>query len=195
MLKLIGRDKTTVWCESRLSVRTAKREGGAAPIPLEIILTLRTVSEGTKTMAHEFVGARVPAAVESPPSERAVDADDYVEADDDGYQCEVDEEYSNNSGSGNDSGTTRNGHMAVSTNGSLGSGGGVGGGGGGSNKKRAMVEPDTEPVSDPMEGSEERSLSKKWQRVRREAPLYLANINQPSQSTCNRLKTCTRRTI
>ena len=108
MLKLIRRDKTTVWCESRLSVRTAKREGGAAPIPLEMILTLRTVSEVTKTtMAHEFVGAHVPAAVESPPSERAVDADDYVEADDDGYQCEVDEEYSNNNGSGNDSGTTR----------------------------------------------------------------------------------------
>ena len=56
--------------------------------------------------------------------------------------------------------------MAVSTNGSLGSDGSVGGGGGGSNKKRAMVEPDTEPVSDPMEGREERSLSKKWQRVR-----------------------------
>ena len=96
MLKLIRRDKTTVWCESRLSVRTAKREGGAAPIPLEMILTLRTVSEVTKTtMAHEFVGTRVPAAVESPPSERAVDADDYVEAGDDGYKCEVDEEYSN----------------------------------------------------------------------------------------------------
>lgn len=164
MLKLIRRDKTTVWCESRLSVRTAKRDGGAAPIPLEIILTLRTVSEGTKTtMAHEFVGARIP-AVESVPSERAVDADDYVEADDDGYQCEVDEEDSNNSGSGNDSGTTRNGHIALSTSGSIGCGGG--GGGGASNKKRAEVEPDTEPVSDPMEGREERSLSKKRQRVR-----------------------------
>ena len=159
MLKLIRRDKTTVWCESRLSVRTAKRDGGAPPIPLEIILTLRTVSEGSKTtMAHEFVGARIP-AVESVPSERAVDADDYVEADDDGYQCEVDEEDSNNSGSGNDSGTMRNGHIALSTSGSIGCGGG-------SNKKRAEVEPDTEPVSDPMEGREERSLSKKRQRVR-----------------------------
>lgn len=165
MLKLIRRDKTTVWCESRLSVRTAKRDGGAAPIPLEIILTLRTVSEGTKTpIAHDFVGARVPAAVKSPPSEHAVDADDYVEADDDGYQCEVDEEDSNNSGSGNDSGTTRNGHIAVTTNGSTGGGGGIGAG---SNEKRAEVEPDTEPpVSDPMEGREERSLSKKRQRVR-----------------------------
>lgn len=161
MLKLIRRDKTTVWCESRLSVRTAKRDGGAAPIPLEIILTLRTMPEGTKpTMAHEFVGARVPAIENvSLPSERAVDADNYVEADDDGYQCEVDEEDSNNSGSGNDSGTTRNGHIAVSTSGSIGCGGG-------SNKKRAEVEPDTEPVSDPMEGREERSLSKKRQRVR-----------------------------
>lgn len=161
MLKLIRRDKTTVWCESRLSVRTAKRDGGAAPVPLEIILTLRTVSEGAKTpLPHEFVGARVP-VMESPPSERAVDADDYVETDDDGYQCEVDEEDSNNSGSGNDSGTTRNGH----TNSSGGTGGG--GGEGGSNKKRAEVEVNTEPVgSDPMEGREERSLSKKRQRVR-----------------------------
>ena len=161
MLKLIRRDKTTVWCESRLSVRTAKRDGGAAPIPLEIILTLRTVSEGTKTpMPHEFVGSRVP-VVESPPSERTVDADDYVEADDDGYQCEVDEEDSNNSGSGNDSGTTRNGHTISS------GGTGGGGGGGGPNKKRTEAEVSTEPaVSDPMEGREERSLSKKRQRVR-----------------------------
>ncbi|CAM9812462.1 unnamed protein product [Ectocarpus fasciculatus] len=126
MLRIFRGDKTTVWCESRLSVRNAKSHDGnttASPVPLEIILTLRTVAEGGKTaVAREFAGGQLsmatgssaPAPAPPTPPADAEDADpeedaeeEYVEVDDDGYQCEVEaaEEDSNNSGSGNDSGT------------------------------------------------------------------------------------------
>ncbi|CAM9597652.1 unnamed protein product [Ectocarpus sp. 12 AP-2014] len=196
MLRIFRGDKTTVWCESRLSVRNAKSQDGnstAAPVPLEIILTLRTVAEGGKTaVAREFAGGQLsmatgpssapagacvgmgapaptPAPVNADDADREEDAEEeYVEADDDGYQCEVEaaEEDSNNSGSGNDSGTR----------------------GGGGKGKRAIVTPSPRGFSgasakqgpeatgtpkmagaaeaaDPAVGREERSLSKKRQRV------------------------------
>ncbi|CAB1109893.1 unnamed protein product [Ectocarpus sp. CCAP 1310/34] len=199
MLRVFRGDKTTVWCEGRLSVRNAKSHDGystAAPVPLEIVLTLRTVAEGGKTaVAREFaggqlsmatgpssasagkacagMGAPAPAPADADDADREEDAEEeYVEADDDGYQCEVEaaEEDSNNSGSGNDSGTR----------------------GGGGKGKRAVVTPSPrgfsgasvkqEPeatgtpkmagaaeaeaeAADPAVGREERSLSKKRQRV------------------------------
>lgn len=152
MLRLIRRNKTTVWCESRLSVRTAKSENAASFMPLEIILTLRTVSEGSKTsVAHGLAGARVP-AFDCPTLARPDDADEYMEADDDGYQCEAEED--SNSGSGNDSGTMRNGDDAAN-------GGGTGGGA----KKRGMADQETMAASIAIDGRNERSMSKKRQRV------------------------------
>lgn len=175
MLRIFRGDKTTVWCESRLSVRS-DRSGGAGPMPLEIILTLRTVAEGGKTaVAHEFAGGHlsVPdqAAAGSPAAAIAcavvADADEdedegYVEADDDGYQCEVEaEEDSNNSGSGNDSGARRKGSAPGSSSSSKSIRSGV--------KRPLEVGSTAEaaPVAvaaDPMVGREERSLSKKRQR-------------------------------
>lgn len=106
MLRLIRCDKTTVWCESRLSVRTARNEASANPIPLEIILTLRPSSEGSKiATTHGIASTRV-IGVECIPSSLSEEPDGFVAADDDGYQCEIDEEESINSGSGNDSGST-----------------------------------------------------------------------------------------
>lgn len=110
MLRLIRCDKTTVWCESRLSVRKAKNDS-SCPIPVEIILTLRTVSEGKKTSVSQGLpGALVPihGRVGARDLMHGVDrmeddSAEYVEDDDDGYRCEEDED-SNNSGSGNDSG-------------------------------------------------------------------------------------------
>lgn len=145
MLRLIRGDETTVWCESRLSVRTAKSDGSHSnPLPLEIILTLRTVSEGSKTQ-HGL------ASVERQVVEAAVDADEYVEADDDGYQCEAEED-SNNSGSGNDYGNARKRLVIV--------------GSGRSAKKRSNSgqEPPVS-ASEVTQGREERSLSKKRQRA------------------------------
>ncbi|CAM9119773.1 unnamed protein product [Scytosiphon promiscuus] len=168
MLRIFRGDKTTVWCEIRLSVRNEKGDdggstAGAAPVPLEIILTLRTVAEGCKTaVAHEFAGGELSVAG--------------VEADDDGYQCEVDAEEdsnSNNSGSGNDSGTRRrkatgNASHSPDSDGVKGSSGGGGG------KPRAAISRALETITkaeaaaaeaDPTVGREERSLSKKRQRV------------------------------
>lgn len=167
MLRLIRCDKTTVWCESRLSVRTSKGDGSSGSVaPLEIILTLRTVSEGNKTTtAHGLAGARVPAFACPAPACPATDADEYVGADDEGYQCEVEED-SNNSGSGNDSGKRRCSHVKSGSSGVEGSG-------------RAKIKRSTGDAEgdleaeegggqtslDPLEGREERSLSKKRQRV------------------------------
>lgn len=106
MLRLIRCDKTTVWCESRLSVRTAKNEGSANPIPLEIILTLRPSSEGSKISTTQGIASTRVSGVDYIPSSLSEDPDGFVEADDEGYQCEFDEEESINSGSGNDSGST-----------------------------------------------------------------------------------------
>ncbi|CAM9874431.1 unnamed protein product [Ectocarpus sp. 8 AP-2014] len=199
MLRIFRGDKTTVWCESRLSVRNAKRHDGnstAAPVPLEIILTLRTVAEGGKTaVAREFAGgqlsiatgpssapavgtgAPVPAA---PAGGTAADADDadreedaeeeYVEADDDGYQCEVEaaEEDSNNSGSGNDSGTRGEGGkgkraaVAPSPRGFSGASAKQGPEATGAPEMSGAAEAE---AADPAVGREERSLSKKRQRV------------------------------
>ncbi|CAM9312842.1 unnamed protein product [Hapterophycus canaliculatus] len=163
MLRIFRGDKTTVWCEIRLSVRNEKCDdsssSGAAPVPLEIILTLRTVAEGCKTaVAHEFAGGELSVAG--------------VEADDDGYQCEVDAEEdsnSNNSGSGNDSGTKRR-KGAVGPS-SVPGPGGVKSSGGACSKPRADVSgtlgtvTKVEAATDPTVGREERSLSKKRQRV------------------------------
>lgn len=193
MLRLIRCDKTTVWCESRLSVRTSKGDGTVGSVaPLEIILTLRTVSEGSKTsMAHGIAGARVPAfdrptttttttSTPAPSAAAAADADEYVGADDEGYQCE-EEEDSNNSGSGNDSGTTSRAKSGSGSGSSGGEGAGVGVGAGCTNNKRSSSsgggggedddeaeakesQASPEPVV-VVEGREERSLTKKRQRV------------------------------
>ncbi|CAM9259927.1 unnamed protein product [Ectocarpus sp. 13 AM-2016] len=195
MLRIFRGDKTTVWCESRLSVRNAKSQDGsstAAPVPLEIILTLRTVAEGGKTaVAREFAGGQlsmatgpssVPAGetcigtgAPAPAPANADDADreeeaeeEYVEADDDGYQCEVEaaEEDSNNSGSGNDSGTTggagKGNHAVVtpSPRGFSGESAKQGPEATGTPKMARAAE-----AADPAVGREERSLSKKRQRV------------------------------
>lgn len=106
MLRLIRCDKTTVWCESRLSVRTTKNEGSANPTPLEIIITLRPSSEGSKTSTTDGIASTRVNGVECIPSSLAEDPDGFVAADDEGYECEVDEEESINSGSGNDSSST-----------------------------------------------------------------------------------------
>lgn len=170
MLRLIRCDKTTVWCESRLSVRTAKSDSSASPTPLEIILTLRTVSEGSRaSMAHGLAGTRVPkfecpastaavaaAAASEAADDDAAEADEYVGVDDDGYQCEVDEEDSNNSGSGNDSGSVRTDRGAGKSSNGVGA-------------KIRRVEVNkagtASAASELLEGREERSLSKKRQRV------------------------------
>ncbi|CAM9205194.1 unnamed protein product [Ectocarpus sp. 8 AP-2014] len=200
MLRIFRGDKTTVWCESRLSVRNAKRHDGngtAAPVPLEIILTLRTVAEGGKTaVAREFAGGQLsiatgppsaPAAeacvgtgAPAPAAAAAADADDadreedaeeeYVEADDDGYQCEVEaaEEDSNNSGSGNDSGTRGGGGkgkraaVAASPRGFSGASAKQGPEATGAPDVSGAAEAE---AADPAVGREERSLSKKRQRV------------------------------
>ncbi|CAN0105467.1 unnamed protein product [Ectocarpus sp. 12 AP-2014] len=195
MLRIFRGDKTTVWCESRLSVRNAKSHDGnstAAPVPLEIILTLRTVAEGGKTaVAREFAGGQLSVATgpsSSPAGEACVDmgapapadADDadreedaeegYVEADDDGYQCEVEgaEEDGNNSGSGNDSGARGvggKGKRAVVTpspRGFSGASAKQGPEATGTPKMAAAAEAE---AADPAVGREERSLSKKRQRV------------------------------
>ncbi|CBJ31057.1 pas-domain protein [Ectocarpus siliculosus] len=199
MLRIFRGDKTTVWCESRLSVRNAKRHDGnstAAPVPLEIILTLRTVAEGGKTaVAREFAGGQLSMATgpsSAPPGEACVgtgapapadaDADDadreedaeeeYVEADDDGYQCEVEaaEEDSNNSGSGKDWGTRGGGGkgkraaVTPSPRDSSGASAKQGPEATGAPKMAGAAEAEAEPA-DPAVGREERSLSKKRQRV------------------------------
>lgn len=109
MLRLIRCDKTTVWCEARLSVRTER--GELNPMPIEIILMLRTVSEGNKTAAGNGLSAAATmtsmrGAMESldGTASNKNDNEEYVEDDDDGYRCEQEEDESNNSGSGNDSG-------------------------------------------------------------------------------------------
>ena len=104
MLRLIRCDKTTVWCESRLSVRTTTNGGSTNPTPVEIILTLRPELEGRKTSAaHGISRSRVPGLSRLPSSSTQDQDGDASVDDDDGYQCEVDEEDSTNSGSGNDS--------------------------------------------------------------------------------------------
>lgn len=189
MLRIFRGDKTTVWCESRLSVRNEKSgdsKGGAAPMPLEIILTLRTVAEGGETaVAHEFAGGHVSlpdaTAPVSPPAAGVVvadaeeeeeedeeDADEgYVEADDDGYQCEVEaEEDSNNSGSGNDFGTRRKSSSPASSSSSSKSvrSGTKRPAGAGSTAETAEAAAEV-AGADPTVGREERSLSKKRQRM------------------------------
>lgn len=163
MLRLIRCDKTTVWCESRLSVRTAKADSVSNSMPLEIILTLRTVSEGNKTsMSNGIAGARVSEANNPPTAAMTESAsfedNEYVGADDDGYQCEVEED-GNNSGSGNDSGMVRNSKCNnIERNSCSGDMSDA--------KKRAEAEQEAGAPSDRMEGREERSLTKKRQRQR-----------------------------
>lgn len=183
MLRIFRGDKTTVWCESRLSVRNEKTDDPNSvtlPVPLEIILTLRTVAEGGKTaVAYEFAGGQVSVADSASPVSAASgragaaeedadeDADEeYVEADDDGYQCEVEAEEDSTSGSWNDGGTRRKGS---STPGGNGNSKNVRSSG----KRTAEVRgtPETAAaaaavvVADPTVGREERSLSEKRQRV------------------------------
>lgn len=129
MLRLIRCDKTTVWCETRLSVRTAKDDPNRTPI--EIILTLRTMSEGNRTTAGNGLPSAHRSAVKREGPTAAVtaagavrledaecdeddddddnddDDDGHVEDDDDGYRCEQEEDEGNNSGSGNDMGGVR----------------------------------------------------------------------------------------
>lgn len=126
MLRLIRCDKTTVWCETSLSVRTSKDDSN--PTPIEIILTLRTVSEGNMTTAGNGLPSSHRTATREGPTASATaagvigledaeceeedddddnDDDGHVEDDDDGYRCEQEEDESNNSGSGNDAGGVR----------------------------------------------------------------------------------------
>eukprot|EP00903_Cladosiphon_okamuranus_P006698 g6537.t1 len=191
MLRIFRGDKTTVWCESRLSVRHDKSGDGKGG-PLEIILTLRTVAEGGKTaVAHEFAGGLVsvpdqaaPAASSSSPPpphaaaavaedvNRDADAEDadegYVEADDDGYQCEVEaEEDSNNSGSGNDSGSRRKESASASSSKRVRSGvegPAVDNCSTAETAESTVSTADAATTGDPTVGREERSLSRKRQR-------------------------------
>ncbi|CAN0377184.1 unnamed protein product [Pylaiella littoralis] len=174
VLRIYRGDKTTVWCESRLSVRNEKNDdsnSGAPPVPLEIILTLRTVAEGRKTeVAYEFAGgqasvanhtSRTPVSVAAGRA-GAVDEDadeEYVEADDDGYQCEVEAEEDSTSGGWNDVGTKRKVSCATGVNGSS--------KGARSSRKRQVEVRGTSntAAADPMVGREERSLSQKRQRA------------------------------
>lgn len=159
MLRLIRCDKTTVWCEARLSVRKARGDN-PNPTPIEIILTLRNVSEGKKAaMSHGLPGALtpVPESVTSAQSqtygEGMQDDHDYVEDDDDGYHCEEDED-SNNSSSGNDSGTRIDRVKSKAAAGKA---------------PATLTNSETErkmSVTDDLDtGREERSLSKKRQRM------------------------------
>lgn len=180
LLRLIRRDRTTVWCETRLSVRNAKNDS-ATPMPIEIILTLRTVSEGNNiSAAHGLPGARAPVLEcgTSSPGEANIGGidndndDEYVEDDDDGYRCEEEEEDSNNSGSGNDSGSRHDNVGCQSAAGGRGRG-----------VKHAIGdETDPDPVAGtrPLpEKREELSLSKKRQRMENMMTSGAADDNKP----------------
>lgn len=177
MLRLIRRDKTTVWCETHLSVRTARSES-SNPTPIEIILTLRTVSEGNKTGA----GNGLPSNNIRTPTRTAEvarlddrkqcngdgnDHDDYVEDDDDGYRCEEEDDESNTSGSGNDSGriersTGAGGTKRPSCDGSSSQKLAGNGSRGGESNNIIATDCETDPLT---EGREERSLFMKRQRM------------------------------
>lgn len=176
MLRLIRCDKTTVWCETRLSVRTER--GGTNPTPIEIILTLRTVSEGNKAAAGNGLSAAATREAACGVDDAECNENDnheYMEDDDDGYRCEQEEDESNNSGSGNDSGRPdENGSAGGrSVQGNRSRSTDADGGGGAAAKKQKLNSGNSAEADAPSngdagpleEGREERSLSNKRLRM------------------------------